>query len=192
MKKLFALMLCIVLTLSLVACSGDETEPTETTTEPTTEPTTSEELTTEEPGSEEVTDELVEVDPFAPTELTAFVDSLYEGYTEEMPALLSRMITEEEFEYLVCTPYVEGMEAAISEPMMGSIAHSVIVLEVPEGADVEAIRADIEANADPRRWICVEAEQVTVVANGNTILFVMSTADLSTTVVDNFNAKTAA
>ena len=192
MKKLFALMLCIVLTLSLVACGGEEAKTPETTTAPTTEAPTTEAPTTEEPSeTEEPTSEEEFVDPFAPTELTRLLDSLYEGYNEELPMLGTRTLTAEEYEYIVFTPYVEGMEAAISEPMMGSIAHAVVALTVPEGTDVETVRASIEANADPRRWICVEAEQVNVVASGNTILFVMSSAALADTVVNNFNAKMA-
>ena len=56
MKKFIAMMLCIVLVLSLVACGKDAEEPTETTTEPTTETT---EPTTE-PTTEELTEEITE------------------------------------------------------------------------------------------------------------------------------------
>lgn len=65
MKKFIAMMLCIIMILSLVACGKDEAEPTETTTEPTTETTeapTTEEPTTEEPTTEEPSEDLYEED----------------------------------------------------------------------------------------------------------------------------------
>ena len=64
---------------------------------------------------------------------------------------------------------------------------SIVLLNVPDGTDVEAICADIEANVNPRKWICVEAEAVRVVANGNTVLLVMSSEDIVETVVANFS-----
>ena len=55
MKKLFAIVLCLVMVLSLVAC-GEEAAP-ETTTEPTT---TTEEPTTTTEATEEITEEVTE------------------------------------------------------------------------------------------------------------------------------------
>ena len=61
MKKLFAIVLCLVMVLSLVAC-GKETAEDPTTTEPTTteEPTTTTEPITSEDITEEVTEEFTE------------------------------------------------------------------------------------------------------------------------------------
>ena len=47
---------------------------------------------------------------------------------------------------------------------------------------------DIEANANPNKWLCVTAEKTEVVSHGNLVLLVMSFEDDATTVVDNFNA----
>ena len=52
-------------------------------------------------------------------------------------------------------------------------------LRLPEGADVEAAKQTISDNADPRKWICVEAESVVVENVGEVILFVMG--DTNTT-----------
>ena len=170
MKKLFALVLCLVMVLTMVAC-GNETEET-TTTEPTTEPTTE---ATVAAGDE--------------MSLMEILDGIYEGYTDELPMLGSMEIEDAEtFEWITFASYVEGYEAAYSEPMIGSIAHSVVLVRVPEGTDVEAVRAEIEENHDPRKWVCVEAEKTAVIAHNNTIMLVMSTEALADVIIANFDA----
>lgn len=214
MKKLIALMLCIILTLSLVACGGEEAKTSEpTTTAPTTEAPTTEmptETTTEEPSSEEEPVEEVSfmfdcvtidadgmMNPVEPTEEMLFMQSIFEGLESlanvEIPSYyIVAELTADLFETDVFTAHAEGMTAVRCESAMGSIPFSVVVLNVPEGTDAETVRADIEANANPRKWVCVEAEQVNVVANGNTILLVMASANACDAIVASFNAKTAA
>ena len=215
MKKLFALMLCIVLTLALVAC-GEETKTTEPTTEaPTTTEPTTEAPTTEEPTTEMPTEEITEEEPIEemgfmfecvtvdaegmmnlveqPSDEMLFAQDLYEGLTnEQVPGyFIVYELNADIFESFTFIPYIDGVSAVACEAAMGSIPHSVVVLNLPEGSDVEAIRAQIEANANPRKWICVEAEQVSVVANGNTILLAMATPEACDAIVANFNAKLA-
>lgn len=68
--------------------------------------------------------------------------------------------------------FVEGMA---SEPMMMAQAHSVCLVRVKDGVDVEQAKKDIAASVDPRKWICVgvEPEGIQVVSRGNLILLVM-------------------
>ncbi len=175
MKKLLALLFCIVMIVSMVGCASDEAETTEA---PTTEAPTTEAPTTEPPVAQG--DEM---------SLTEIMDTLYNGYTEELPMLATTELTDAEtFEWITYASYVEGYEAVCSEPMMSSIAHSVVLVRVPEGTDVESVRAEIEQNHDPRKWICVEAEKSAVIAHNNTILLVMSTTALADVVIANFDA----
>ncbi|MBE6984181.1 MAG: hypothetical protein E7434_00950 [Ruminococcaceae bacterium] len=171
MKKLFALLLCLVMIFSMVGCASDETEATEA---PETE------ATTEAPATAKG-DEM---------SLTEILDGIYDGYTGELPDLVTTEITDAEtFEFKTFTSYVDGYEAAISEPPMTSVAHCVVLVRVPEGADAEAVRADMEQNADPQsKWLCVMPEKIVAVAHNNTIMLVMSTADRTDAVVANFDA----
>lgn len=168
MKKLFALIFCIVMIVSMVGCAAEEAA---TTTEPTTEATVA--------AGDEMS-------------LTEILDTLYNGLNEdEMPMLATTEIEPgdaETFEWLTFTSYEEGFEAVVSEPMISAIAHSVVLVRVPEGTDVESVRADIEQNHDPRKWVCVEAEKTAVIAHNNTILLVMSTVDMADVVIANFDA----
>ena len=122
-------------------------------------------------------------------DLTAMVDKLYEGINaDNMPMVMTQEVPADAFEGVFFIPAVEGATGVMSEPMMSSIAHSVCLMRVAEGTDVEATRAAIEANMNPRKWLCVEAEKSGVIANGNTILLVMCAEANYQTIVDNFNA----
>lgn len=82
-------------------------------------------------------------------------------------------------EYMIGTADVEYTESYFSMPMINTVPYQCILLRLPAGADVEAAKQAISDNADPRKWICVEAESVVVENVGEVILFVMG--DTNTT-----------
>ena len=159
MKKFLSLILCAMMVLTLVACGSKDAGNA---------------------GGNKEGDTM---------DLTAMVDKLYEGIAaDNMPMVMTQEVPADAFEGVFFIPAVEGATGVMSEPMMSSIAHSVCLLRVAEGIDVEATRAAIEANMNPRKWLCVEAEKSGVIANGNTILLVMCAEANYQTIVDNFNA----
>ena len=54
--------------------------------------------------------------------------------------------------------------------------------------DVEAAKEQIKANANPRKWICVEAEKVVVENIGNTIFFLMASNEDAESITKSFNS----
>ncbi len=104
----------------------------------------------------------------------------------EMPMIGEIEADEESFEFYTFVPYVEGAKAYISEPMMGSFAHSVVLVRLPEGQNAEDFASKVRANADPRKWICVEAEAVKVSTKGNLVLLVMSSEDRVNKITSKF------
>ena len=214
MKKLFALLLAMLMVVSMVACgSKKEDAPTE---EPETEVVTPEEEAapeteepapeveeeaapeTEEPAPEAENGDIVEepevepMDPMMP-ELSeagaALLDKLHElttGTNEDM-MMMEGEATEETFEYYTFAPYMEGVTAVYSEPMIGSIAHCVVLMQLPEGADVAAFAETVETNMDPRKWICVEAEEAFVKTSGQYVLLVMSEKATADAIAANFD-----
>lgn len=104
----------------------------------------------------------------------------------EMPVLGEVELDKENFTFYTFADYVEGAEGYVSEPMIGSIAHSVVLVRLPEGTDVSAFAAKVKANADPRKWICVEAETVEVKTKGNLVLLVMSSKEIANKIVSKF------
>ena len=73
------------------------------------------------------------------------------------------------------TADIEYKEALASEPMVSSIAHSVVLVRVEDESKVEEVMAQIKDNVNPRKWICVgvEEDQVIVKNKGNLIILIM-------------------
>ena len=107
---------------------------------------------------------------------------------EERPMMLMNTeVNAENVEYFLGTADIEYTEALASESGVGSIPHSVVLVRVNEGADVEAIKTKIKDSINPRKWICVEAENVIVKSKGDLIILIMTTdgADKLETAFDN-------
>lgn len=103
------------------------------------------------------------------------IDKVYEGINaDEMPrSLETTEVTSDAVTYYIGTDKVDYKEIYASEPMMSSVAYSVVVVKLNEGADVEEAKKLIKDNVDPRKWICVDAEIVTVDNVGDTIILIM-------------------
>ena len=107
---------------------------------------------------------------------------------DETPMMLMNVeVTKENVESYLGTSDIEFKEALASESATGSIAHSVVLLRVEDNADVEQIKENIKKSVNPRKWICVEAEEVKVESKGNLILLVMSNKVAADKIVAEFN-----
>ena len=85
-------------------------------------------------------------------------------------------IPADQFEYYFFVKDVDYSEALASVPMINVVPYQVCLLRVNDGVDVEQLKKDIAANADPRKWVCVEVDpsDVRVESEGDLILFVMA------------------
>ena len=111
--------------------------------------------------------------------LEEIMDKVYVNIPEEeRPMMLTNIeVTEENVEMYLGTSDIDFKEALASESGVGSIAHSVVLIRVEDNADIEAIKEKIEKNVNPRKWICVEAEEIEVENKGNLIILIMSSED---------------
>lgn len=78
------------------------------------------------------------------------------------------------------------VDSVKSESMMMPSNHSLCIVEVKAGEDVAAIKNAIFTNANPRKWICVNADKVLVVDSGNLVMLVMSTEENCTNLYNAF------
>ena len=69
--------------------------------------------------------------------------------------------------------------------MTGSIPHSVVLIRLENAKDSEQVVKDIQEKANPRKWICVEAEHTYVVAKGDLVVLIMSN-ELAPKIKENF------
>ena len=108
--------------------------------------------------------------------LEEIMDKVYASIPqEERPMMLMNTeVTKENVEMYLGTSDIEFEEALASESATGSIAHSVVLVRVKDGANVELIKEKIEKSINPRKWICVEAEEVEIESKGNLIILIMS------------------
>ena len=100
--------------------------------------------------------------------------------------------TEEDIEYYIGTKDIKWKEAIASESGIGSIAHSVVLIRMDEDAnesDINDAIGKIKENANPRKWLCVEAENVYVESNGDLIILIMSDAKAETLKTNFSNLK---
>ncbi len=86
------------------------------------------------------------------------------------------------------TAAVDYVTGAVSAPQMSSIAYQVVILQVEEGQDVEAVKTELLNTADPMKWVCVEPESVVAESNGNYVLFIMSETATADALITAFQA----
>lgn len=108
--------------------------------------------------------------------------------TDPEMMLMETAVTDDNFSWYFFIDPITDYKAAASEAAISSIAHSVAILEVPDGEDVQAIADQIETNMNPRKWVCVEPEATAVEVNGNFILVTMSEQSVVDTVVERFTS----
>ena len=107
---------------------------------------------------------------------------------EAMKYYQTTPIDETTAEYLLGTADVKYAEAVVSAPMMNAIASQCVILRVAEGEDVEAAKKLLMDNANPRKWVCVEAESVVVENVGDVILYIMADQTTADAVKTSFLA----
>lgn len=106
----------------------------------------------------------------------------------DLPAVQNVALNDDNFFYYAFVEPSAGVTGLASDAMIGSIAHSVVLLRAADEKAAEALAKDVETNMDPRKWICVEAEKSIVSVHGSTVLLVMSFESTADTIAANFNA----
>ena len=147
MKKLIAILMLAAMVLSLTAC-GAKT-PAE-----------------DKPQGAALSGETVE----------ALIEKIYETKMPEF-ALMTMPVDLADAEG---TAWLTGVsdpallkEAAVSESMMGSQAYSLVLARVADAAKAEEVAQMMLDNIDPRKWICVAADDIDAAIYGDLVLFVM-------------------
>lgn len=157
MKKMIAMLLVLVMALSMIACGNEK--PADTTAG-----------TTAAPAKVPLTDRLTTVIEKITTEQPV----------EFAPMTLELDLTDTSEDSLGTLKYNTGLdnadmikEAAVFEPMMGSIAFSMVLVRVNDAADAETVAEQMKANIDPRKWVCVEANDILVAGYCDVVMFIM-------------------
>ena len=74
---------------------------------------------------------------------------------------------------------------------MGSLAFSMVLVRVKDAANTKTVAEQMKAGIDPRKWICVEANDIMAAGYGDVGMFIMLDNNSSLTAqsfVDAFQA----
>ncbi len=162
MKKILCVILALSMLFAFVACTKGGTTPNE--------PETVENLT----GTlEEIA-----------AQIYSNVTTIEMMLMDPMEIDLADADTAKGFLGVASTESIE--RAVFSEPMIGSIAYSMCLVKVKEGADIDALKNEILEGVNFRKWVCVAAEKIAVVNCGDTIMMVMATEEIVDDVCNAF------
>lgn len=118
------------------------------------------------------------------------INVLYDGIaSDDMFEVANTEITSDNIENYLGDSY--NIESGIaSEPLNSSIAHSIVVVKLAKGENVDEIADKIESDAKAslyRKWVCVEAEEIEVETFGNTVILIMTDNQLGEIIEDNLD-----
>ena len=154
MKKILSLVMAMALTISMfTACGGSKT-PTETTAAP---------VVSVEGTMEELLNKVVAENP---VEFMGGVIPIDLTDTSEDGAWAIKSYTGLEDASSIT-------EAAAFEPMMGSMAFSMVMTRVAPEADAKTVAEAMKSGIDTRKWICVEANDLLVAGYGDVVMLIM-------------------
>ena len=179
MKKLFTILLCGLVAMSLLSGCGSKKD--ENTTDTGADQTTTDTNTADTVGAALLNgfNEYVKANP----EATA-MDIANNAITNSViPAELSLMTMEMEPGYLNGFDNFEvtGFEQAVMfAPMMGTIPFVGYIFTLPADADVQAFMDSLTQNANLRWNVCTSADEMTVSHVDNTVFFLMAPLSFET------------
>ena len=163
MKKLLSVLLTLTLVLSLAACGGKKTDETTAPAEETTAQTETTAPASFEGTMEELVNRIIENRPVEFMGAAMVIDLTD---TSEDGQWMVKSFTGLEDASVIT-------EAAVYEPMMGSLAFSLVTVRVAPDGDAQAVAESMKAGIDPRKWICVEADDLLVAGYGDVVMLIM-------------------
>ena len=123
-------------------------------------------------------------------EVTAFLENVYATVGQEnLPMMLQHTALDltdmDAVTYNTGLTSVDGIDGiVVSESGVGSIAYSLVYIMTADGADADAIQAELMEKINPAKWVCVSAEMLISVRLGSDVLLVMGDSTLAGSVYD--------
>lgn len=159
MKKLLSLLLVLTMMLSILAgCANDNVVDDQDSTGDT-----SEAAGVEVPVEMQLSDIVAQI------------------YTEQ-PAEFDPQIRDLDLTDMNAVTYNTGLsesdasmvtEAILSEPIIGSIPYSLVMVRVDDAANARTVAEAMKSGINQRKWICVEADSLQVSGYGDVVMLIM-------------------
>ena len=160
MKKFLVIGLAVALAACMVGCKNNEDVENPDVNN------SGDNQTVVTPATNDVSGDIVTL----MTNANVMVNAPYQDYIPAEMAESYVGLTQEEYEANI-------EEGVFYESMMSPANQSYCLLKVKEGADVAALQQKVFDNANPRKWICMTADRVLVMADDSYIMLAMGTQD---------------
>lgn len=120
--------------------------------------------------------------------LSDIMKEVYKNIPEdELPELVNGEVNKDNQGYYLGSSDITYKEALASEPLMSSVAHSVVLVRANSVKDVDNIKKEIKEKINPRKWVCVGVDEknVLVESKGDLVILIMDNK-YAATIRDNF------
>lgn len=111
------------------------------------------------------------------------IDKIYAKFpVEELPLTTIEVDINDEFafnRYTGLSSPDKVSAVAASESMMGAQAYSLVVVKVKDAKDAKDVAKEMKNGIDPRKWVCVEADDLKVAAAGDVVVLMMVSSEHS-------------
>lgn len=176
--------------------------PEEKPEEPATPPAEPEQEQTEETPAPQIPSETPILPPAASTEkepaetpaaknLTEIIDEIYKINDPILPAMSIPVDLTDAYSLSSYTGLSDAsliLEAVASESMMGAQAYSLVLVRLKDAADAQTVAQAMRNGIDQRKWICVHADDIRVVASEDVVMLCMIASNLDVKVSDMVSA----
>ena len=155
MKKFLVIGLAVALAACMVGCKNNEENPSNTPSGDV-----------QGAATNDVSGDIITLMKNA----NVMVNAPYQDYIPAEMAESYVGLTQEEYEANI-------EEGVFYESMMSPANQSYCLLKVKDGADVAELQQKVFDNANPRKWICMTADRVLVMADDSYIMLAMGSKE---------------
>ena len=124
--------------------------------------------------------------------LEDIMDSLYVDFSEEELPMFGEYVevNADNVNWYLGLNECDFKEALANEPLIGSIAHSAVLVRGNEGQDMEALKEEVRANLNTNKWICVgiDSEDLVTEIRGNVLLVIIDAEGRAQKMVEVFKS----
>jgi len=114
-------------------------------------------------------------------ELVSILNAIYENtkVDEKWPTLVDTRITNDNIEFYLGTTEIDFDRGVVREPLVSGVPHSVCVIRVNEGDDVEEVKSKVMESANPEKWLFakVDRDKVIVDSKSDIVILIMTNAN---------------
>jgi hypothetical protein len=180
MKKIFSILIVLLMLAALVACNGSEETSEDSSSVDNSDTSSVEESSSADSEEDSNPDESGNPGDALEGSLEDILEAIYAAVEDEdVKQAIEYMVTTEidtdNCEYYFGVESLDVKEAIASEAEIGPSAYSLCLVRANSTDDIEALKEIIAENVNPYKWVCVGVEDNDVIVDsiGDVIILIM-------------------